>query len=353
MKFRALGPNGPMVSQIALGTMTWGQQNTEEEAHTQLDAALAAGVNLIDTAEMYPVPPKRETAGRTESYIGTWLAKRPSRRDQIVLATKAAGPSRTPTRPSHIRDGRLAFNATNLTEAVHDSLRRLQTDYIDLYQLHWPDRSTNCFGQMGYEHVAGEETVAIEETLEALGQLIRAGKIRQIGVSNETPWGVARFLQAASNQGEPQLPRIVSIQNPYSLVNRIFEIGLAEFALRDCVGLLAYSPLAFGWLSGKYLQGARPAGARITLFERFSRYSSPTTQAAVAEYVDLFRHHGIDPAQGALAYVNSRPFLTSNIIGATSLEQLEANIASIDLELPPDVITGIESIHQRMPNPAP
>jgi aryl-alcohol dehydrogenase-like predicted oxidoreductase len=270
-----------------------------------------------------------------------------------VLATKAAGPSRTPTRPSHIRDGRLAFNATNLTEAVNDSLRRLQTDYIDLYQLHWPDRSTNCFGQMGYEHVEGEETVAIEETLDALGQLIRAGKIRQIGVSNETPWGVARFLQAAATQSNAPLPRIVSIQNPYSLVNRIFEIGLAEFALRDGVGLLAYSPLAFGWLSGKYFQGARPAGARITLFERFSRYSSPTTQAAVAEYVDLFRRHEIDPAQGALAYVNSRPFLTSNIIGATSLEQLEANIASIDLELPPEVIAGIESIHQRMPNPAP
>ncbi len=353
MKFSALGPNGPRVSQIALGTMTWGQQNTEVEAHSQLDAALAAGVNLIDTAEMYPVPPKPDTAGRTETFIGTWLAQRPSRRDQIVLATKAAGPSRTPTRPSHIRDGRLAFNATNLTEAVNDSLRRLQTDYLDLYQLHWPDRSTNCFGQMGYEHVEGEETVPIEETLDALGQLIRAGKIRQIGVSNETPWGVARFLQAASHQGNSELPRIVSIQNPYSLVNRIFEIGLAEFAMRDGVGLLAYSPLAFGWLSGKYFQGARPAGARITLFERFSRYSSSTTQAAIAEYVDLFRRHGIDPAQGALAYVNSRPFLTSNIIGATSLEQLEANIASIDLELPPEVIAGIESIHQRMPNPAP
>ena len=353
MKFRTLGPNGPMVSQIALGTMTWGQQNTEQDAHDQLDAALAAGVNLFDTAEMYPVPPKRDTAGRTETYIGTWLAKQPSKRDQIILATKAAGPSRTPSRPSHIRDGRLAFNATNLTEAVNDSLQRLQTDYIDLYQLHWPDRSTNCFGQMGYEHVAGEQTVAIEETLAALGELVRVGKIRQIGVSNETPWGVARFLQAASQQTQTQLPRIVSIQNPYSLVNRIFEIGLAEFSLRDDVGLLAYSPLAFGWLSGKYQQGARPTGARITLFERFSRYSSASTQAAVGEYVALFRLHGIDPAQGALAYVNSRPFLTSNIIGATSLEQLEANIASIDLELPPEVIAGIESIHQRMPNPAP
>lgn len=353
MKFRTLGPNGPPVSQIALGTMTWGQQNTEAQAHDQLDVALAAGINFIDTAEMYPVPPKPDTAGRTETYIGTWLAKKPSRRDQIILATKAAGPSRTPSRPSHIRDGRLAFNAINLTEAVNDSLRRLQTDHIDLYQLHWPDRSTNCFGQMGYEHVEGEETVPIEETLKALGDLIRAGKIRQIGVSNETPWGVARFLQAASLQGQPRLPRIVSIQNPYSLVNRIFEIGLAEFALREEVGLLAYSPLAFGWLSGKYHQGARPAGARITLFERFSRYSGASTQAAVDDYVALFRRHGIDPAQGALAYVNSRPFLTSNIIGATSLEQLRANIASIDLELPPEVIAGIESIHQRIPNPAP
>jgi aryl-alcohol dehydrogenase-like predicted oxidoreductase len=350
MKFRPLGPQGPLVSQIALGTMTWGQQNTEAEAHAQLDAALAAGVNFIDTAEMYPVPPKPATAGRTETYIGTWLAQQPSRRDQIVLATKAAGPSRTATRPSHIRDGRLAFNATNLTEAVHDSLRRLQTDHIDLYQLHWPDRSTNCFGQMGYEHVEGEDTVAIEETLTALDQLIRAGKILHIGVSNETPWGVARFLNAAQTAG---LPRIVSIQNPYSLVNRIFEIGLAEFALRDQVGLLAYSPLAFGWLSGKYAGGARPPGARNTLFERFTRYNQPSTEAAVNEYVALFRRYGIDPAQGALAYVNTRPFLTANIIGATTLEQLHANIASIDLVLPADLVHEIEAIHKRMPNPAP
>ena len=350
MKYRILGPGGPRVSTIALGTMTWGEQNTQAQAHEQLNVALEAGINFIDTAEMYPVPPQPLTQGRTETYIGQWLCERPSRRDQIVLASKAAGPTRTAARPSHVRAGRLSFNATNLTEAVNDSLKRLQTDYLDLYQLHWPDRSTNYFGEMNYRHVADEETIAIEETLAALAQLIRAGKIRHIGVSNETPWGVARFLQAANTAG---LPRILTIQNPYNLVNRIFEIGLAEFAMRDQVGLLAYSPLAFGWLTGKYLAGARPVGARVSLFERFSRYNSEATEAAVTAYVRLFRSHGIDPAQGALAFVNSRPFVAANIIGATSLEQLRANIASIDLQLPAPVLEGIEQIHRRMPNPAP
>jgi len=350
MKYRQLGASGIEVSQIALGTMTWGEQNSQAQAHQQLDAALALGVNFIDTAEMYPVPPRPETAGRTETYIGNWLAERPSRRQSIVLATKAAGPTRTASRPSHLRGGRLAFNLTNLTEALEDSLRRLRTDYVDLYQLHWPDRSTNYFGQMGYQHVADEQTVPIEETLRALENLMRAGKIRAIGVSNETPWGVARFLQAAQAEG---LPKIVSIQNPYNLVNRIFEIGLAEFAHRENVGLLAYSPLAFGWLSGKLLAGARPANARVSLFERFARYSGEATEAAVTQYVRLFRRHGIDPAQGALAYVNSRSFLTSNVIGATTLEQLHANVASLKVELPDEVLTAIEAIHQRLPNPAP
>lgn len=349
MHYRQLGRTDLKVSAIALGTMTWGEQNTEAEAHAQLDLALDAGVNLIDTAEMYPVPPRPETQGRTEQYIGSWL-KKTGRRNDIVLATKAAGPSRSAARPSHIRSGRLHFTRENLFEALHDSLRRLQTDYVDLYQLHWPDRSTNFFGQLGYRHVEDDYTVPIEETLEALGDLVRSGKVRHVGLSNETPWGVSRFLFNAETR---KLPRVASIQNPYNLLNRSFEVGLAEMAIREQVGLLAYSPLAFGTLSGKYLAGQLPPGARLTLFERFARYKSDNAERAVYDYVKLFRAHGIDPAQGALAYVTSRPFVASNIIGATSLEQLRSNLASIALILPQEVLDGIDAIHERYPNPAP
>jgi len=349
MLYRPLGRTGLNVSVICLGTMTWGEQNTEAEAHAQLDLALASGINFIDTAEMYPVPPKPDTQGRTEQYIGTWLKKTGKRQD-VILATKAAGPARQALRPSHIRGGRLTFNRTNLFEAVDQSLQRLQTDHIDLYQLHWPDRSTNYFGQLGYTHVADEDTTPIEETLDALQALVQSGRVRHVGLSNETPWGVSRFLANADTR---DVPRVASIQNPYSLLNRTFEIGLAEFALREHVGLLAYSPLAFGVLSGKYLGGAKPAGARLSLFERFQRYTNPQAEAATQAYVELFNAHGIDPAQGALAYVNSRPFVTANIIGATTLAQLQANIASIDLGLPQAVVDGIEAIHRRMPNPAP
>ncbi len=349
MQYRQLGRTDIQVSAIALGTMTWGQQNTEAEAHEQLDVALGAGITLIDTAEMYPVPPRPETQGRTEQYIGTWL-KRTGRRNDIVLATKATGPSRQAMRPAHIRGGRLSLNKTNLFEAVNDSLQRLQTEHIDLYQLHWPDRSTNMFGQLGYVHVKDEDTVPIEETLSALQELVQSGKVRHVALSNETPWGVSRFLNASENL---KLPRVVSIQNPYSLVNRTFEIGLSEIAMRENVGLLAYSPMAFGVLSGKYLAGQRPAQGRITLFDRFTRYSNEPTELAVYQYVKLFNQHGIDPAQGALAFVNSRDFVTANIIGATSLAQLRSNIASLDVTLPQEVLDGIEAIHKRHPNPAP
>ncbi len=349
MIYRPLGRTGLNVSVICLGTMTWGEQNTEADAHAQLDLALASGINFVDTAEMYPVPPKPDTQGRTEQYIGTWL-KKTGRRQDIVLATKAAGPARQALRPSHIRGGRLTFNRTNLFEAVDQSLRRLQTDHIDLYQLHWPDRSTNCFGQLGYTHVADDDTTPIEETLDALKALVDSGRVRHVGLSNETPWGVSRFLANADTR---DVPRVASIQNPYSLLNRSFEIGLAEFAMRDQVGLLAYSPLAFGVLSGKYLGGAKPAGARLSLFERFQRYTNPQAEAATQAYVELFTQHGIDPAQGALAYVNSRPFVTANIIGATTMAQLQANIASINVALPQQVLDGIEAIHRRIPNPAP
>jgi aryl-alcohol dehydrogenase-like predicted oxidoreductase len=350
MRYRKLGRTGIDVSVIALGTMTFGEQNTEADGHAQLDHALDAGVNLIDTAEMYPVPPRAETQGRTEQIIGSWLAKSPARRKQIVLATKAAGPARDGIRPSHVRGGKTSFTRANLEEALDGNLRRLGTDYVDLYQLHWPDRSTNTFGKLGFEPSPGEETVAIEETLEALGHLVKSGKVRAVGVSNETPWGLSRFLQLAEARG---LPRVASIQNPYSLVNRSFEIGLAEIAWREEAGLLAYSPLAFGTLTGKYLGGARPPGARVTRFERFQRYSNPETERAVGEYVELFRRHGLDPAQASLAWVNDRFFVTSNIIGATTLEQLRSNLASVDLKLSDEVRQGIEQIHRRQPNPAP
>lgn len=349
MKYRKLGHTDIEVSLIGLGTMTWGEQNSEADAHQQLDYALAHGVNLVDTAEMYPVPPKAETQGRTETYIGTWLAKT-KRRQDIVLASKIAGPVRDPKRPGHIRGGKTFHDRKNLTQALDESLKRLQTDYLDLYQLHWPDRTTMTFGRGAYPWVKDDYTVPIEETLSVLQDFVRQGKVRHIGVSNETPWGVARFLRHAEVDG---LPRIVSIQNPYNLLNRLYEQGLSEFSHHDNVGLLAYSPLAMGMLSGKYENGARPAGARLTLFDRFTRYSSPQSVAATQEYVELARRHGLTPTQLALAWVNTRPFVTSNLIGATTLEQLKENIDSVGVTLDEAVLAGIEAIHTRYPNPAP
>ncbi|ALE54513.1 NADP(H)-dependent aldo-keto reductase [Paraburkholderia sp. RL17-368-BIF-A] len=350
MEYRRLGDSDVQVSLIGLGTMTWGEQNTEQEAHAQIDYALDHGVNLIDTAEMYPVPPRAETQGSTERFIGTWLAQHRSAREKIVLGTKIAGPARQPHNPRHIRGETNQFDRKNLTEALNDSLKRLQTDYVDLYQLHWPDRNTMTFGRPAYPWVDDEYTVPIEETLSVLADFVKAGKVRHVGVSNETPWGVAQFLRASEKLG---LPRIVSIQNPYSLLNRTYEVGLSEYAHRDNIGLLAYSPLAFGWLSGKYEGGARPAGARISLFERFQRYSKPQAVQATTRYVELAKRHGLSPAQFALAFVNSRPFVTSNLIGATSLDQLKENIASVDVKLSQDVLDEIDALHQLQPNPAP
>ncbi|WP_144143261.1 NADP(H)-dependent aldo-keto reductase [Paraburkholderia sp. BCC1884] len=350
MEHRRLGDSDVQVSLIGLGTMTWGEQNTEQEAHAQIDYALDHGVNLIDTAEMYPVPPRAETQGSTERYIGTWLAQHRSAREKIVLATKIAGPARQPHNPRHIRGEGNQFDRKNLTEALNDSLKRLQTDYVDLYQLHWPDRNTMTFGRPSYPWIDDEYTVPIEETLSVLAEFVKAGKVRHIGVSNETPWGVGQFLRAAEKLG---LPRIVSIQNPYSLLNRTYEVGLSEYAHRDNIGLLAYSPLAFGWLSGKYEGGARPDGARISLFERFKRYSKPQAIEATTRYVELARQHGLSPAQFALAFVNSRPFVTSNLIGATSLDQLKENIASAEVKLSPEALEQIDALHELQPNPAP
>jgi len=343
---RPLGKTGIDVTSICLGTMTWGEQNTEAEAHEQLSYACdERGINFIDTAELYPVPPKADTQGRTEQYIGSWLNQR-GRRDDLVIATKACGPGEWVNYfrggPRHTKD--------HLAAAIDASLARLQTDYVDLYQLHWPDRPTNFFGQLGYTHVDGADETPIDEILTALESLVVSGKVRAIGLSNETPWGVMTFLEIARREG---LPVVASIQNPYSLLNRTFEIGLSEIAHRESVGLLAYSPLAFGVLSGKYLGGKRPEGARLTLFDRFSRYSNPEATRATEAYAALAAEHGLSLTAMALAYVTSRPFVTSNIIGATSMAQLKENIDTHDLKLSDAVLDGIEAIHVSQPNPSP
>lgn len=345
MELRKLGRSNLNVSSLCLGTMTWGEQNSEAEAFAQIDRARAAGINFIDTAEMYPVPPKRETYTATERIIGNYFKSRGNRADW-VLASKIAGPRNG---IDYIRGGNPKMNRQHIAAAVDASLKRLQTDWIDLYQLHWPERSTNFFGQLGYRHKEQDFT-PLQETLEALDEQVKAGKIRHIGLSNETPWGAMTYLALAEAR---QLPRAVSIQNPYNLLNRTFEVGLAEVAIREQCGLLAYSPLAFGMLSGKYEAGARPAGARLSLFSRFSRYTNPQSEAACSRYVALARQHGLDPAQMALAFVTQQPFVTSNIIGATTLEQLESNLASAEITLSDELIAAINAIHTSQPNPAP
>jgi aryl-alcohol dehydrogenase-like predicted oxidoreductase len=346
MEYRKLGNTGIDVSLNCLGTMTWGEQNTEAEAHEQLDYAVSEGINFIDTAEIYPVPPMAETQGRTESYIGSWLGKRRDR-DKLIIASKVA--ARADWIP-YLRGGQAALDKPNIEAALDASLKRLQTDYLDLYQLHWPERKTNFFGQLGYEHNPGQGGVPIAETLGVLGDLVKAGKIRYIGVSNETPWGVAEYLRVAEREG---LPRIVSIQNPYNLLNRTFEVGLAEFAHREQTGLMAYSPLGFGVLTGKYLNNQKPAGARLTLYSRFARYTNPQGVAATEAYAELAKRAGLAPAELALAFVNSRPFVTSTIIGATSMEQLRQNIGSAGIRLSDEIFAEIEAIHTRQPNPCP
>lgn len=345
MQYHTLGGSDLKVSAICLGTMTFGEQNTEQDAHRQLDIAVEAGVNYIDTAEMYPVPPRGPTQGRTESYIGTWL-QRHGRRDDLVITTKVAGPSAA---MRYLRDKELRLDRYNVRKALEDSLQRLQTDYVDLYQIHWPDRKTNYFGQLGYQRTQ-DDSVPIQETLHALSELVSAGKIRHVGISNETPWGVMSYLHIAEQEG---WPRIVSIQNPYNLLNRTFEIGLAEIVHRENIGLMAYSPLGFGVLSGKYLNGARPKDSRLQRFTRFNRYTNPQGESATAAYTELAKRYDLDPAQMALAFVNSRPFITATIIGATTAEQLQSNLASIDVKLSDEVLKEIDVIHERQPNPCP
>lgn len=326
--------------------MTWGRQNTQDEGHAQMDYAFDQGVNFFDTAELYPVPAQRERYAETEKIIGNWFRKS-GRRGDIVLASKIAGPA--PFTAFIRTEG---FQPSAIVEAVEGSLRRLQTDYIDLYQLHWPERSTNYFGQRGYAPDEKETWKDnIHEVLQTLQTLVRDGKIRQVGLSNETPWGVMRFLEEA--RAFPELPRMITIQNPYSLLNRLFEVGLSEISHRSQIGLLAYSPLGFGTLSGKYLGGRKPEKARVTLFPNYNRYSNSNAVEATAAYSDIASGHGLSLAQMALAFVNTRPFLTSNIIGATTMEQLKENIGSIDIELSPELLSQVEQVHKKIPNPAP
>jgi aryl-alcohol dehydrogenase-like predicted oxidoreductase len=350
MQTRPLGTTGLDVSLICLGTMTWGQQNSEADAHAQIDFAHDHGVNFMDTAEMYAVPVSADTCGLTEQYIGTWLAKNPHKRDQWIVATKVAGPS---DRLHWVRDGQLRLNRQHMTQALHDSLKRLQTDYVDLYQLHWPDRNANNFGQLGFKHDPTEAITPLAETLEVLQDFVQQGKVRHIGVSNETAWGVMHALhlhQASQGSGKP-LPRVQSVQNPYSLLNRSYEVALAEVSLREQCGLLAYSPLGMGLLTGKYFEGGH--GRLNWLPDYFTRYAGSLAEDATREYVAIARDAGLTPTQMALAFVNQQPFVTSNIIGATTLPQLKENIASVNVTLSPDVLQRIDQVHARISNPCP
>ena len=345
MKFKKLGVTDLNVSLICLGTMTWGTQNTEKEAYEQMDYSLERGVNFFDTAELYSVPPDAKSYGKTEVMIGNWFEKRKNR-DKIILASKVAGPG-----CDWIRNGENNFNEKNIGKAIEGSLRRLKTDYIDLYQLHWPERSTNCFGRREYIHKEDERNWNdFESILNALEKYTKSGKIRYIGLSNETPYGLSKYLELSKNKN---LPRVMSVQNPYSLVNRTYEVGMSEISIREKCGLLVYYPLAAGALSGKYRNGQMPKNARMTLFKGWERMINPLAMKAYDEYYSLAKEYNLSMVQLAQAFVNSRPFVTSNIIGATSMEQLKENIGSINVILNQDTLDKINLIHNNNPNPAP
>ena len=346
MKFKKLGNTDLEVSLICLGTMTYGEQNTQKEGFEQMDYAVDSGINFFDTAELYAIPPKAKTYGKTEEIIGNWFGERKNR-NKIILASKIAGPGL-----KWIRGGGGQFSPKSIEEALNSSLRRLKTDYIDLYQLHWPERNTNYFGDLDYEHDEKEKKWnSFENILETLKKFIGQGKIRYIGLSNETPWGFSKFLQISEDQ---KLPRIVSVQNPYNLVNRSYEIGMSEISIREKAGLLAYSPLAAGYLTGKYRNNKVPKNSRMDLFyENYPRYHNQRTYDAVDEYFNIAKKHKISLTQLSQAFVNSRDFVTSNIIGATTMNQLRENIESIKISLSQDIMAEINSIHENIPNPAP
>ncbi len=345
MNFKKLGNTNLSVSSICLGTMTWGTQNTEKDAFEQMDYSIDQGVNFFDTAEIYSVPPNAESYGKTEIMIGNWFEKRKNR-DKIILASKVAGPG-----CDWIRDGKNNFDEKGIGEAIEGSLKRLKTDYIDLYQLHWPERSTNTFGRREFSINKNERKWNdFESVLKALDKFIKSGKIRYIGISNETPYGLSKYLEISKNKN---LPRMMSVQNPYSLVNRTYEIGMSEISIREKCGLLVYYPLASGALSGKYRNGQMPKNARMTLFKGWERMINPLAMKAYDEYYKLAKDNNITMVQLAQAFVNSRPFVTSNIIGATTMDQLKENIESMNIKLTEEILEKINIIHNNNPNPAP
>tara|TARA_Y100000591_G_C21774701_1_gene667567 strand:+ start:102 stop:1154 length:1053 start_codon:yes stop_codon:yes gene_type:complete len=348
MKYRKLGNTGIDVSVICLGTMTFGEQNSEAEGFEQMDYAFDRGVNFFDTAELYAVMPRKETYGKTEEIVGNWIQKRKNR-EKIILASKIASKSEDDLH--WIRNGstHLGFDRKNIDEAIDNSLKRLKTDYIDLYQLHWPERKVPKFGVLDFEYDPHDEWTAIEDVLENLNRLVQAGKIRHVGLSNETPWGVMKFLQLSK---ERNLPRMVSIQNVYSLVNRVFDVANSEVSIRENCGLLAYSPLAGGRLSGKYIGNKKPKNARYTIWpRRFSRHHTKRGEIAIEAYFNLAKKYGLPPSLFANSFVNDRPFVTSNIIGATNMKQLKENIDSINITLSKEILREIENIHLSDPNP--
>ena len=345
MNYKKLGNTDIEVSTICLGTMTWGEQNTQDQGFEQMDFALDQGVNFWDTAELYAIPPRKNTYGKTEEVIGNWF-KNTKKREEIILATKISGPGL-----SWIRGGGNQYDDKNLNEAVNESLKRLKTDYIDLYQLHWPERNSNFFGKLGYKHEDKNEWNKFEEILYSLDKIIKSGKVRYVGLSNETAWGLSKFLEISQTKS---LPRMLSVQNPYSLLNRTYEVGLAEISIREKSGLLAYSPLAFGFLTGKYRNKQLPENSRMKLFgEKFVRYKTENGQLAIEKYYDIANKHGLDFAQMSLKFCEVQPFVTSVIIGATTMDQLKINIESVNVNLEEDVIKDINEVQKTYPNPCP
>ena len=345
MNYKKLGNTDINVSTICLGTMTWGEQNTQEEGFEQMNYALEQGVNFWDTAELYAIPPKKNTYGKTEEVIGNWFQES-KKRDKVILATKVSGPGL-----NWIRGGGNQYDEENLNKAVDESLKRLKTDYIDLYQLHWPERSSNFFGKLGYQHDDKENWNKFEDILYSLDQIIKSGKVRYIGLSNETAWGLSKFLEISKIKN---LPRMLSVQNPYSLLNRTYEIGLAEISIREKSGLLAYSPLAFGYLTGKYRNKKLPENSRMKLFgEKFVRYKTENGQLAIEKYYEIAKKYRLDFAQMSLKFCEAQPFVTSVIIGATTMDQLKINIESVNVNLEESVIKDINEVQKIYPNPCP
>ncbi len=346
MNYKKLGSTDVDVSTICLGTMTWGEQNSKADGFEQMDYAIDNGVNFWDTAEIYAIPMREETYGETENIIGEWF-KKTKKRDKVILATKVSGP----TSKEYIRGGGCSYDKKSMSEALEKSLKRMQTDYIDLYQLHWPERNTNFFGKQGYEHDSNEKNwIAFEEILENLKKFVDAGKIRYVGLSNETAWGLAKCLELSKLKN---LPKMMAVQNPYNLLNRTYEVGLAEISVREQSGLLAYSPLAFGYLTGKYRNNNMPKGSRIDLFKDFTRYNNENSIKAIEKYYKISQKFNLDFAQMSIKFCEIQPFVTSVIIGATTMQQLKTNVESVNVKLNNEIINEINEVQKIYPNPCP